>query len=162
MNTPEGLYRFNFDRALQGDEVVTRDGNAVRNFSIRRGGVISPSEGRTNLKYRVFDDLSLDVQFLYFGDGKRLNVEIENRKFLNFAARYKVFDGKGSVNLRFTDVFKGNVFRSKRYSNEIIEDMKWMGQTRVGILSFSYRFARGDIKKRKAREKRYNESGALE
>ncbi len=117
---------------------------------------------RSNLKYSFSKNLSADVQFLYFGKRRRLNAEVEDRNFMNVALRYRVLKGKGSMNLRFTDVYRGDIYKNSRFSNDIDEDMKWVGQTRVAIFSFVYNFSKGDIKSRKSRGKNYRESGALE
>jgi outer membrane receptor protein involved in Fe transport len=117
---------------------------------------------RSKFKYQFTDKFSTDLQFLYYGKGRRLNAESAPYNFVNLAMRYKVLKGKGTINLRFTDLYKGNIYAYTRFGDEVVDDMQWIGQTRVAIASFAYNFSKGDIKKRKAKRKHYNESGALE
>ncbi len=117
---------------------------------------------RSNFKYKFTNKLSGDLQFLYFGKTRRLNIESAARHFINVAFRYKILKEKGSISLRITDLYQGNLYKNTRISNEIREQMVWRGQTRAGIVSFSYNFSKGALQKRKAKAKRYSESGALE
>ncbi|MDX1628768.1 MAG: outer membrane beta-barrel family protein, partial [Fulvivirga sp.] len=117
---------------------------------------------RTKLNYKTGKKFSLDVQWMYFGPSRRLNVDVEDRNFINLAVRYKILKGAGTINLRFTDIFRGNIFENERISHELLEENKWLGQTRLAILSFTYNFNKGNIKRRKGSQKSYNESGALE
>lgn len=117
---------------------------------------------RSKFKYKFTDRFSTDLQFLYFGKSRRLNSESTPYNFVNLAMRYKVLKGKGTVNLRFTDLYRGNIYEYTRFGDEVIDDTRWIGQTRVAIASFAYNFSKGDIKKRKAKRKNYNESGSLE
>ena len=81
---------------------------------------------------------------------------------MNIAMRYKVLKNNGTLSVRFNDIFRGNIYENQRLSDQIVENMRWLGQTRIAILSFNYRFSKGSVKKRKQANKNYNESGALE
>ncbi|MEM6526612.1 MAG: outer membrane beta-barrel family protein, partial [Bacteroidota bacterium] len=117
---------------------------------------------RTKFSFSPSKKLSADIQWNYFGSGRRLNTTSESFNFLNLAMRYKVLKNMGAVSFRFNDVFRSNIYWSQRKSNAVVEDIRWLGQTRIAILSFNYRFSKGSVKKRKQANKNYNESGALE
>ena len=117
---------------------------------------------RTKLGYQWNKKLSVDMQWLYFGQQRGLNTKGDARNFTNLAIRYKVLKEKGSINLRITDMFKGNIYENERFSRQVTEDRKWLGQTRIVMLSLLYNFSQGDIRKRKAQLKNFNESGVLE
>lgn len=117
---------------------------------------------RTKLIYTASKKLSADLQWNYFGERRGLNTKADAFNFVNLAMRYKVLSNLGTVSARFTDIFRGNIYANQRISNAVMEDMRWLGQTRVVVLSFSYRFSQGDVKRRKQAGKNYNESGALE
>lgn len=117
---------------------------------------------RPKLTYRASKKFSADIQWNYFGSGRRLNTASEDFNFLNLAMRYKMLKNKGTLSFRFNDVFRSNIYQNRRRSNQLTEQMRWLGQTRIAVLSFTYRFSQGDVKKRKQARKNYNESGALE
>ncbi len=117
---------------------------------------------QNKLSYTVSQKLSADIQWNYFGRRRGLNTRADDFNVLNLAARYKVLNNNGTLSLRFTDVFRGTIYENERISNMIMEDRKWLGQTRAIVMSFSYRFSQGDVKLRKQNKKNYNESGALE
>ncbi|MGD1961963.1 MAG: TonB-dependent receptor domain-containing protein [Fulvivirga sp.] len=117
---------------------------------------------RTKFSIRPSKKLSADIQWNYFGSGRRLNTTSEVFNFMNIAIRYKVLKNNGTLSVRFNDIFRGNIYENQRRSDQIVENMRWLGQTRIAILSFNYRFSKGSLKKRKQANKNYNESGALE
>ena len=117
---------------------------------------------RSKLSFSPSKKLSTDIQWNYFGSGRGLNTTSEAFNFVNIAMRYKVLNSKGTLSLRFSDVFRGNIYENQRKSNDVMENMRWLGQTRIAILSFNYRFSKGKVKKRNQTSKNYNESGALE
>ncbi|MTI39377.1 outer membrane beta-barrel family protein [Fulvivirga lutimaris] len=117
---------------------------------------------RSKLKAELTKSITADLQWNYYGVSKRLNNKSEAYNFVNLALQCKVLNKKGTVTLRVSDLFDTNVYRNKRISNAIIENMRWKGQTQTATLSFSYRFMKGKIVNRNATGKRYSESGALE
>ena len=66
------------------------------------------------------------------------------------------------ITLRVSDVFDTNIYRNRRVSDAVIENMTWKGQTQTATLSFSYRFSKGKLNRRNSNNKNYNESGSLE
>ena len=102
-----------------------------------------------------------DVQMIYRAPGQRLNMTNEQIYFINLAWRYKVLDGRGTINLRFNDILRSNIYKSMRYSNEFTEQLEWQGQTRNVVVSFQYTFQQGKLKKR-ASKRADHEDGALE
>ncbi|MEQ9167633.1 MAG: outer membrane beta-barrel family protein, partial [Fulvivirga sp.] len=117
---------------------------------------------RSKVKFQFTKSISADLQWNYFGNSKRLNNKSEAYQFLNLAVQCSLLNKKGTITLRATDLFDTNIYVNERISNEIIENMRWKGQTRTATLSFSYRFSKGKVNNRKSSNKSYNESGALE
>ncbi|MEQ9009112.1 MAG: outer membrane beta-barrel protein, partial [Ekhidna sp.] len=117
---------------------------------------------RSKISYKASNKFSGDIQWNYFGNRRSLNIKSDDRGYLNLAARYKTLHNKGTVTLRFTDIFRTNIYESTRRSNNIYEEIMWRGQTRVLVLAFNYRFSKGDITLRKNPSKSYSETGALE
>jgi outer membrane receptor protein involved in Fe transport len=163
--------------AVGVETTITKDLNKKLNISVTSSAYYKNSDPqienfffenqynynfRSKFKYQFTDKFSTDIQFLHFGKGRRLNSESIPYNFVNLAMRYKVLKGKGNINLRFTDLYKGNIYEYTRFGDEVIDDTQWIGQTRGAIASFVYNFSKGDIKKRKGKKKSYNESGALE
>ncbi|MEM7109608.1 MAG: outer membrane beta-barrel family protein, partial [Bacteroidota bacterium] len=117
---------------------------------------------RTKLALKPSKKLSADIQWNYFGSGRRLNITSETFNFLNLALRYKVLKHMGTVSIRFNDIFRSNIYESQRRGNAVVEDLRWLGQTQIAVLSFNYRFSKGSVKRRKQKNKNYGEDGALE
>lgn len=113
--------------------------------------------------FKVHKNVDFDMTWVYRGGGKyRYSESLKSGK-MDMAIRLKILAGKGSLNLRYTDVFDTYQSQSFLFGEDFEERSFRKWQTSVIYLSFSYQFANGtDVQKRRRKNRRFSEPGATE
>lgn len=137
--------------------VEDRDGNLYDDkiFAI-------PFNARMNHTFKVNKDLRLTWFTMYRGPEKRLQFSGKDMWKTDLAARLNVLEGKGTLSIRYNDIF--NKMRARFYSenpDKVDGTFRWESQS--VNLNFSYRFGSGKDKalQRKQRERNDSQGGGL-
>ncbi len=113
--------------------------------------------------FKIHKNLNLDLTWIYRGGSTYRYSQAESFGKIDMALRWKVLKGKGSINARLTDVFNTAQYESILFGDGFEENTFRKGLTRVGYLSFNYKFASLiNLKKRNRKNRRMDKSGALE
>jgi len=99
----------------------------------------------------------------YRGRGRSRFSRFVPTQKVDVALRLKVWDKKGTINLRVTDIFDTFRFDSEILGETFVESRFRKGQTRAVHLSLAYQFSQGEnLKKRNRKVKNLSEPGAME
>ncbi|MBL4745228.1 MAG: TonB-dependent receptor [Flavobacteriaceae bacterium] len=137
----------------QNNENGLIDNKLVAVSSVQWNARISHSFTATKkLRFNIFS--------MYRGPGQSIQFKTEPMWMVNAGATYRVLKGKGTLSLRFNDIFKGMKFQfetEKPYPQTGV--FNWESQT--AYLGFNYRFGGGKnkAKQRKRRENNEKQGG---
>lgn len=104
--------------------------------------------------------LRLQVFAMYRGAQKDVQWNTGSMWMLNTGASWTVLDGKGTVNFRVNDIFRGMRFRFDS-NNPFVQNGKFFWESRTAFLGFNYRFGGGKnrAKQRRRRDNREKQGG---
>ena len=114
-------------------------------------------------QFKINKKISLDLTWIYRGLNIYQFQKYQPRQKFDLAMSAKILKDKGSLSLRLTDIF--NTYRGRSfYLGEGFEENTWSkGQTRALFTTFTYRFSKGEIsKKRNKKRRNVSENGARE
>jgi hypothetical protein len=100
---------------------------------------------RISNSFKVSKRLNLQLFTKYRGPQEDIQWKIENMWMVNTGGSLKILDGKGSINFRVNDIFRGIKFAFNS-SSPFIQDGRFNWESRTAYLSFNYRFGSGKIK----------------
>mgnify|MGYP001799646043 CR=1 FL=1 len=110
------------------------------------------SNFRMNHSFQASDKLTFQLIGAYRGPNTNLQYTTLSVYFVNLGARYKVLKGKGTLNLRFNDIF-----RTQRFAFEgdrpVSQEGRFLFDSQTVYLGFTYQFG-GPGKGSSARKKR--------
>lgn len=109
---------------------------------------------RISNSFKASKNLQLQLFAMYRGPVKDIQWDVEKMWMVNAGASWTVFDGRGNVNLRFNDIFRGMNFTFNS-ENPFVQNGRFQWESRTTYLGFNYRFGGGD-NRAKARRQREN------
>lgn len=113
--------------------------------------------------FKVTEDLSLSAFGLYRGKSKNLQFEVEPFVFVNFGARYNLWEGAGTFSLNYNDAFNTMQFAfngTRPYAQE--GSFNWESGTVFAGLSYRFGGGKYRAKSRKRRDDNIKEgSGGI-
>ncbi|WP_299668674.1 outer membrane beta-barrel family protein [uncultured Polaribacter sp.] len=116
---------------------------------------------RISNSFKVSKRLNLQLFAMYRGPQEDIQWRVENMWMVNTGASLKVFDGKGSINFRVNDIFRGMkfAFNSER---PFAQNGQFNWESQTAYLGFNYRFGSGKnkAKQRRQRDDNIKEGGA--
>lgn len=113
---------------------------------------------RISNSFKASKRLNLQLFAMYRGPQKDIQWKTENMWMVNTGASFKILDGKGTLNFRVNDIFRGMKFAFKS-SSPFVQDGRFNWESRTAYLGFNYRFGSG---KNKAKQRRSRDSNTKE
>jgi len=133
----------------QNNENGLIDGDLVEVSSVQWNARLSQSFTATKkLRFNLFA--------MYRGKGQNVQFEVEPMWMVNTGATYKVLKGKGTVSLRYNDIFKGMKFQFET-EKPYVQTGKFNWESQTAYLGFSYRFGGGKNKAKQRKRRDNNE-----
>ena len=109
---------------------------------------------RLSQSFTATKKLRFNVFAMYRGAGQSIQFTTEPMWMVNAGSTYKVLKGKGTLSLRFNDIFKGMKFQFES-EKPYPQTGKFNWESQTAYLGFSYRFG-GGKNKAKTRKRRDN------
>ncbi len=115
---------------------------------------------RVSNNFKASKNLSLQLFAMYRGPQKNIQWDIDNMWMINLGGSWTVLKGKGNINLRFNDIFRGMKFKFNS-SNPFVQNGRFQWESRTTYLGFNYRFGGGKnrAKSRRQRDDREKQGG---
>lgn len=111
-------------------------------------------KGRISNSFKASKKLSFQLSGIFRGKSKNIQYSIEPYTMINAGARLKLFDGKGSITLRSTDIFN-NVNFDYTSNTPFMQKGKYTLEYNSVYLGFSYNFGSG---KNKSKGRKYRDN----
>ncbi len=96
---------------------------------------------------------------MYRGAQKDIQWDTGSMWMLNTGASYTVFKGKGAINFRVNDLFRGMKFRFES-ENTFVQNGQFFWESRTAFLGFNYRFVGGKNKAKQRRRENNHKQGS--
>lgn len=114
---------------------------------------------RISNNFRASKRLNLQLFAMYRGAQKDIQWDVASMWMLNAGGSLTVFDGKGTINFRVNDIFRGMFFKFDS-ENPFTQNGKFLWESRTAFLGFNYRFGGGKnrAKSRRQRDNREKQS----
>ncbi|MEO9569613.1 MAG: TonB-dependent receptor [Polaribacter sp.] len=107
---------------------------------------------RISNSFKASKNLRFQLFAMYRGPQEDIQWKIENMWMINTGASLTVLKGKGTVNLRVNDIFKGMKFAFNS-SSPFVQNGKFNWESRTAYLGFNYRFGSGKNKAKRRRQR---------
>ncbi|CAM1341393.1 TonB-dependent receptor domain-containing protein [Tenacibaculum aestuarii] len=114
-------------------------------------------KGRISNSIKASKKLSFQLSAIFRGKSENIQYAVQPYTMINAGARLKVFDGKGSITLRGTDIFN-NVNFDYTSNTPFIQKGKYTLEYNSIYLGFSYNFGSGKNKSKSRKYRDDNES----
>jgi outer membrane receptor protein involved in Fe transport len=111
---------------------------------------------RINNNFKVVKNFRLQWFTMYRGANQGLQFESKPMWKMDFGARLNLFQGKGTLSARYSDIFN-TMFFAFDTKNPYQSSGQFRGESQAAYLGFNYRFGKGKNKGR-SRKKRNGES----
>ena len=111
-------------------------------------------KGRISNSFKASKKLSFQLSGIFRGKSENIQYTVQPYTMINAGARLKVFEGKGSITLRGTDIFN-NVNFDYTSNTPFIQKGKYTLEYNSIYLGFSYNFGSG---KNKSKGRKYRDS----
>ncbi|MDH3321976.1 MAG: TonB-dependent receptor [Flavobacteriaceae bacterium] len=138
MNSSFDLYH-QTEKGLIGLEAIEVD-NTTWNF-------------RMNNNFEIVKNLRLQWFTMYRGANKNLQFDVEPMWKMDLGARLNIFDGKGTISARYSDIFNTMFFQFDS-ENPYPSNGEFHWESQTAYLGFSYRFGSGKNKKRSRKNRK--------
>lgn len=109
---------------------------------------------RISNSIKATKNLRLQLFYMYRGGQRDIQWDVEPMWMMNFGASWIVLKGKGTVNFRVNDIFRGMNFTFNS-ANPFVQNGKFQWESHTAFLGFNYRFG-GGKNKAKSRRRRDN------
>lgn len=115
---------------------------------------------RISNSFRASKRLNLQLFAMYRGPQKNIQWNTRSMWMLNTGASWTVLKGKGNVNFRINDIFRGMRFKFDS-TNPFVQNGTFFWESRTAFLGFNYRFGGGKnrAKSRRQRDDREKQGG---
>ncbi len=111
---------------------------------------------RISNSIKASNRLRLQVFAMYRGAQKDVQWDTGSMWMLNTGASWTVLKGKGTVNFRVNDIFRGMRFRFDS-ENPFVQNGQFFWESRTAFLGFNYRFGGGKNRAKQRRRRDNNE-----
>jgi outer membrane receptor protein involved in Fe transport len=111
---------------------------------------------RVSNSFRASKKVRLQLFAMYRGPQKDLQFDAASMWMMNFGGSWTVLDGKGTVNFRVNDIFRGMRFAFDA-QNPFVQNGEFNWESRTAFLGFNYRFGGGKNKAKSRRRRDSNE-----
>ena len=110
---------------------------------------------------KVSEKLALTVSWNYEGPDKSFYTTYRTLHNIDMGLRYSLFDKKGHLSLRATDLFNTRQFQGIHFGDSFEQDFRFKPVSRIVYFSFNYRFGKHEMKNRDKRQRKYG-SGVID
>lgn len=107
---------------------------------------------RMNHNFKIIENFRLQWFTMYRGANKNLQFDVNPMWKMDLGARLNLFDGKGSLSARFSDIFN-TMFFSFDAQSSIPSTGEFHWESRSVYIGFSYNFGSSKAKKRKRKNR---------
>jgi len=107
---------------------------------------------RISNSFKASKNLKLQLFALYKGPSEDIQWKVESMWMVNTGASLTVLKGKGTVNFRVNDIFKGMKFAFNS-SSPFVQNGKFNWESQTAYLGFNYRFGNGKNKAKRRRQR---------
>lgn len=111
-------------------------------------------KGRISNSFKASKKLSFQLSGVFRGKSENIQYSVQPYTMVNIGARLKIFDGRGSLTLRGTDIFN-NINFDYVSNTPFIQKGKYILENNSIYLGFSYNFGSG---KNKSKGRKYRDS----
>ena len=111
---------------------------------------------RISNSIKASNRLRLQVFAMYRGAQRDVQWDTGSMWMLNTGASWTVLDGKGTVNFRVNDIFRGMRFQFDS-QNPFVQNGEFFWESRTAFLGFNYRFGGGKNRAKSRRRRDSNE-----
>ncbi len=111
---------------------------------------------RISNSIKASKNLRLQVFAMYRGANQDIQWEVDPMWMVNAGATYSVLKGKGTLSLRFNDIFRGMKFQFNS-ERPFVQNGRFQWESRTTYLGFNYRFGGGKNKAKPRRRRDSNE-----
>ena len=111
---------------------------------------------RVSNSFKATKNLRFQLFAMYRGPQKDIQWDVEKMWMMNLGASWTVLDGKGTVNFRVNDIFRGMNFTFNS-ENPFVQNGKFQWESRTSFLGFNYRFGGGKNRAKSRRNRDKNE-----
>ena len=111
---------------------------------------------RLSNNFKASKNLSIQLFAMYRGASEDIQWKVEPMWMVNTGASYKVLKGKGTVSLKFNDIFQGMKFAFET-ERPTPANGQFNWESRTTFLGFNYRFGNGKNKAKQRRKRDNNE-----
>ncbi len=111
---------------------------------------------RVSNSFTASKKLRLQLFAMYRGSQKGVQFNVDPMWMINTGASYSMFEGKGSLNFRVNDIFRGMKFQFNS-TNPYAQNGQFNWESRTVFLGFNYRFGDGKNKAKRRRNRDSNE-----
>ncbi|MGJ8744723.1 TonB-dependent receptor domain-containing protein [Polaribacter sp.] len=132
-------------------------------YSQKQLGIVSQNAPRIEVTNEVFNarisnsfkaskNLRFQLFAMYRGPSEDIQWKVENMWMVNTGASLDVLKGKGTINFRVNDIFKGMKFAFNS-SSPFVQNGKFNWESQTAYLGFNYRFGSGKNKAKSRRQR---------
>jgi outer membrane receptor protein involved in Fe transport len=107
---------------------------------------------RISNSFNVSKKLKIQLFAMYRGPSEDIQWEVENMWMVNTGASLTVLEGKGTINFRVNDIFKGMKFAFNSYK-PFVQNGRFNWESQTAYLGFNYRFGSGKNKAKQRRQR---------
>jgi outer membrane receptor protein involved in Fe transport len=111
---------------------------------------------RISNSFKATKNLRFQLFAMYRGPSKDIQWDVENMWMINTGASLTVLKGKGTINFRVNDIFKGMKFAFNS-TNPYTQNGKFNWESQTAYLGFNYKFGGGKNKAKRRRNRDNNE-----
>jgi len=133
----------------------------TNNNATRREVTNEVFNARINNSFKVSENLSLQLFAMYRGPQEDIQWSVENMWMVNSGLSWTVLKGKGNVNFRVNDIFRGMKFAFNS-ETPYTQNGRFNWESQTAFLGFNYRFGSGKnkAKQRRQRDDNIKDGGA--
>ena len=111
---------------------------------------------RISNSFKASDRLRLQLFAMYRGAQQDIQWNVSSMWMVNTGASWTVLDGKGTVNFRVNDIFRGMRFGFDS-TNPFVQNGEFFWESRTAFVGFNYRFGGGKNRAKQRRRRDNNE-----
>ena len=111
---------------------------------------------RISNSFTATKNLSLQLFAMYRGPNQDIQWKVENMWMVNAGASLTVLNGKGTINFRVNDIFRGMKFAFNS-NNPYTQNGRFNWESQTTYLGFNYKFGGGENKAKRRRNRDNNE-----
>ena len=107
---------------------------------------------RVSNSFKASKNLRFQLFAMFRGPQEDIQWSVKNMWMVNTGASYTILDGKGTINFRVNDIFKGMKFAFNA-DTPYIQNGRFNWESQTAYLGFNYRFGSGKNKAKRRRQR---------